>query len=742
MGGQYSTCENSLTNANASIKEIKKQLIENDSNTCAANLATIDAKIKSIQNHFASSNNPPSCNQLLNIQNQTALLSGQLATAGESCANNMSSIQNYSSQLSINSNTYANSYSALSDKLTTTTHSYNQIISSLQNQITTTESHYNQLLSSNSDVSSCSKSLTSENNNISSLNTKIHNASIAKPVTNCTTLINNAQITYNTKKNNLQSQLNTIKNATTDLNNKLNNISASNINLSTQIDQQTNLISSLKSNIKNSNNNLSIANTQIANTNTQIANANSAIITTTNLNNSLKDKYRNLQNTINDFQISSNILKNDNTQLNLLLTIAKIILSLQKIATELTFLASSNGTIGVEKLQLLLLWASINSFYNLPPVWVHWYAIEIARIALMANEISNIFNNLYTANNIIINTINILISILKNYFSGTYESDIQHLISQLNSAQQYLTTAQSISNGNASKWAAYLSSPNGPNNGAVCAQVEFVGHTYPLGNGYKTPSGASSFLLSKSSITLVNTINTNISNQIGSLSTAITNLQGIQYSSYNNSSMSTLTAAPNLYKFIGTYKDNEPRAIPIGVNNNLPNMKPTSVQDAINIAASLGATVFGIQAGNMNDAQIWYTKNPNIQSAVAEATKYGKTTCSNSLGCGYVNQVYVIQNQQTIMPKATPTYAFVGTYKDNGARAIPIQGNNVSSVQDAISLAISLNATVFGIQDGGQFFYTKSPKTSALAEATKYGNTNCSNPLGCGWVNQVYVLTN
>jgi len=99
------------------------------------------------------------------------------------------------------------------------------------------------------------------------------------------------------------------------------------------------------------------------------------------------------------------------------------------------------------------------------------------------------------------------------------------------------------------------------------------------------------------------------------------------------------------------------------------------------------------------------------------------------------------------------SYQYIGPYNDTGSRAIPkYYSQGVTSVDEAMSIAKSLNATVFGIQNTGQLFYNMDDAKKAIPSAEKYGQSDttkntppygnasaCSNPLGCAWVNQVYV---
>jgi len=649
MGGDYSKCESTLTSTNAQIALIKAQIAK-DPKICAANLASITAKVNAEQEHFASSKNPPSCNNYYSTQNQIQLITGQIATANAACSNNTSSTQNLLDQSTNNANTYKKSTSALNDTLNTANKSYTQTIQSLKSQISTLQTQQSQLIAVKGKPDSCMSSLASANATLASLNSKITAAAGKQPpVTNCTQLLNNANITYKQNYNNLQSQLNTVDNNNKKLGSQLTQLSTAVNQLKGMILSDSQAMQLLNANIKKNTSSLALVKTQIKNTNNLINNANAAINKTIGLNNGLNSSYKNLQNKINDLGLQTNTLNNDKSQINTLIIIARTAINIQNVAITLNNLVGPNGALGIEKTQLLMLFSANGNIYNLPPVWVQWIAIAWSRIIMMAIQISIIYDNLYNANTIIMSVVNTLNSIINSggVSNATFTSYIQTCIGSLNNANGILKNITGNLYNNASQYAALLSVPNGPNNGAKCSQVELVGHTYPL-IGTNSRTTGQTYTPQYSSSTLLNNMNNVINSTINNINSSITSLQSVQNSSYSSYSVLTNSVNTKLssatYKFIGTYKDGTPRAIPIYVDQSLPNMKPTSVQDAMNIAASLGATVFGIQAGNMNDTQLWYTTNPNIQAAVANATKYGKTTCSNALGCGWVNQVYALSN--------------------------------------------------------------------------------------------------
>ena len=85
-------------------------------------------------------------------------------------------------------------------------------------------------------------------------------------------------------------------------------------------------------------------------------------------------------------------------------------------------------------------------------------------------------------------------------------------------------------------------------------------------------------------------------------------------------------------------------------------------------------------------------------------------------------------------------YEYMGAYNDFGNsdnRTIPIQVQNVVSVDHAKRIALAYNASVFGIQFGGSLFIGNDYDL-----AISRGPANCSEPLGsgCSWINQVYRL--
>lgn len=89
-------------------------------------------------------------------------------------------------------------------------------------------------------------------------------------------------------------------------------------------------------------------------------------------------------------------------------------------------------------------------------------------------------------------------------------------------------------------------------------------------------------------------------------------------------------------------------------------------------------------------------------------------------------------------------YVNIGYYADSSVRAIPKQLPNVNSVEKAIQKAGEKRAYIFGIQYGGQLFYDTVSRASMnrSIQYTKGNPPTCTNPLGCGWINNVFVHRN
>jgi len=193
----------------------------------------------------------------------------------------------------------------------------------------------------------------------------------------------------------------------------------------------------------------------------------------------------------------------------------------------------------------------------------------------------------------------------------------------------------------------------------------------------------------------------------------------------------------NSYEYYGAYIDTELRAIPIYAG------EVTSIEQAKAIASKKGATLFGLQAG----IQLFISTD-ELSIAISNATQYGeyKENCSNDLGCGWMNKVYVLKSGSFTGGTYynSNEYNYIGSYTDKGEdRAIPTEigwfsDKTPSEIQE---IARDNGATVYGIQSGGQLFINTSEKTNAVDVSKMYGKADCSDPMGCYGVNQVYEFT-
>jgi hypothetical protein len=186
------------------------------------------------------------------------------------------------------------------------------------------------------------------------------------------------------------------------------------------------------------------------------------------------------------------------------------------------------------------------------------------------------------------------------------------------------------------------------------------------------------------------------------------------------------------------YDDNDGnRTIPYRVTGG-PNFTVSStntneviIQKCIDIARLYNAPIFGIQ----NSSELYLGYNMALPASKGKAT--GTT---GVLGRSNVNQVYVIPSNYT--------YTYKAAYKDSQFRCIPFLINDISAetlrtytTDDAIKanvtpIANKYRATVFGLQNNGQLFIGYD-----VAKATSLGTApTCTALLGCGWVNQVYVI--
>jgi hypothetical protein len=190
----------------------------------------------------------------------------------------------------------------------------------------------------------------------------------------------------------------------------------------------------------------------------------------------------------------------------------------------------------------------------------------------------------------------------------------------------------------------------------------------------------------------------------------------------------------NIYTLIGAFNDNSPinKTIPLLVSNSSSITDATMLPNAINIASSFGAPVFGLQ--NNGSLYLGYDIN--------RAISLGTTKCSNFGGCSCINQVYVASTNYK--------YAYVGAYTDNSSRMIPIlvafppplskyssinfkSDFNTQVLPAAMYTANLYGATVFGFQSGGKLYVGYD-----INKAKSLGSAKCSSNVGCNWTNQVY----
>jgi len=738
MGGNASICNTNLATTNKSIAAIKLQ-IEQEPKLCATNLANITAKVTAAQEHFASSENPPDCNNYINTQQQITLISGQIATANAACANNTSSTQNLVDQSTNNANVYKKSTSTLTSTLNTAKKSYSQIIQSLKTQISELQTQYTQLLAtkSPSGANSCPASLASAQAKIVSLSSQINAASTKQPpVTNCTEILNNAKNVYQSTYNNLQSQLNTMNANNLTLQNKLTQ-------LSTAVNQSKSLLTSdsqsmatLKTQYTTNAANLSLVNTKINNTNALIKNYNYAINKTTQLN-------------------------NDNSQIDTLTTIAADVIGLQNVVITLNNLVGPNGLMDNQKTFLLGTWGgcigSVPGGYG----WQLWSATKATRAAILAMFMGKMYMNLETAYNNIMWEIWALTQIISSggVSNETFTKYIQYSIGGLNAAIAALnniiggnpSTKYGGDNGSASGNTYCLGTwGNGTTNkfmtctGGVdettggslnCTQtgsgdwsfycnqnLYALAYEYAIllhaENGPKN-GGCSSGDPSGTAMTFLNSLKYSVESMINDIKPIITSLQSIQHSSY--STYSTLINPANT------------------------KLSSASVGNAIKYYGDNGAVDGNTYCMGSYDNTTNPGKNKNMKCLYGVDSKGNQIPC-NITGSNVDWSFYCLPNTTLSL------YTYVGAYNDQPSRAIPNSYNQkVTSIDEAMNVAISLGATVFGIQSGYLFYNTSTNVSAALAEAkkygqgpSKYGNASVCSPnytLGCGWVNQVYVIS-
>jgi hypothetical protein len=89
--------------------------------------------------------------------------------------------------------------------------------------------------------------------------------------------------------------------------------------------------------------------------------------------------------------------------------------------------------------------------------------------------------------------------------------------------------------------------------------------------------------------------------------------------------------------------------------------------------------------------------------------------------------------------KPAKPYKYMGCWGDAGDRAITNYSGQVTNPDDCYNIAMKANASVFGLQYGGQCFTGTNPPS----EWQRYGKLDDAGcgPLGGGWNNQVYTIT-
>lgn len=101
---------------------------------------------------------------------------------------------------------------------------------------------------------------------------------------------------------------------------------------------------------------------------------------------------------------------------------------------------------------------------------------------------------------------------------------------------------------------------------------------------------------------------------------------------------------------------------------------------------------------------------------------------------GYTIQDLTFYNGPSLAPPTSELeYNYLGCYNDTGTRAIPTQMQNVSNPQECQELAISNNAALYGVQDGGQCFIGND-----INQAIQYGQAANCPTMGGAWTNQLY----
>jgi hypothetical protein len=619
-------------------------------------------------------------------------------------------------------------------------------------------------LTTNNNLTACNTSYQANLTTISTLNSEIASNTLTTqpaPIT-CTEIVAGLTNSYNTSSTNLNNEITTAANnnsASLGVYQSISNTVNANINSNNTAIKQ---ITSLNASISSNKTQLSTINTTLNNNILINQNLLKEINNTNILYNNISSAYTALNNQSIAVLDQITNLSGYTTQIGDLISIATIILNIQNQALiPLNTLVSSSGSMGLEQIQLVGLYSTVNLYSGIKAPYIEWCAIMMARIVLMAMCVANIYNQLYIANTNLVSCVTALNTIIT---SGGVTSDITTAINYLTTALNALnnisgtpvaiaypgdngsvtgdtyctgawgnpsgsyknmncvsgvdattnaSVACNISQSNvdwtfnciypsnlytiSNKYTSLLSVADGPN----AAQVEIVG----------TPQGTPPFTATQSSATILTSMNTTVSGIITSLNTIKTNLTGMQFTSLSGGS--TLESS------------------------SLTNFSTASISNAIQYIGDNGAV-----DGNVYCMGHW--GNGSINKLMG--CLYGENSAGNQISCSTNDtsaSYYCLPN--------SGSYTYIGAYNDSGtSRAIPTQYTSVNStspitsVTQAINIALSLGATVFGIQSGGaSFFYnTSTGITTALTSATQYGaSSTCTNVLGCTSVNQVYVIS-
>jgi hypothetical protein len=123
--------------------------------------------------------------------------------------------------------------------------------------------------------------------------------------------------------------------------------------------------------------------------------------------------------------------------------------------------------------------------------------------------------------------------------------------------------------------------------------------------------------------------------------------------------------------------------------------------------------------------------NANFNKEI-DAQKLGMHQC---YGVGYNFQPKVCPKTA----KPAKPYRYMGCWGDAGDRAITNYSGQVTNPDDCYNIAMKANASVFGLQYGGQCFTGTNPPS----EWQRYGKLDDAGcgPLGGSWNNQVYTIT-